>query len=61
VNGDGTFVPLIFLKQRLKNKITNMDNVPVETEWWDPGAAKLVTSFGKTYSDTLKCGHQYAG
>jgi len=53
----GWYVCSTYLSEaELKNKITNMDNVPVETEWWDPGAAKLVTSFGKTYSDTLNVG-----
>jgi len=43
-------------EKKIKNIIINMDSEAVETEWWDPGAAKLITSFGKTYSDTLNVG-----
>ncbi len=43
-------------ENELKTRIVNMEHVAIETEWWNPGAAKLITSFGKTYSDTLNVG-----
>jgi spermidine synthase len=41
------------MEEEIKSAILNAGEVPVPTKWWNPEAALLVTSFGKTYSDTL--------
>ena len=53
----GWFVCSVHLNENeIKHRINGLKKVPVETKWWNKEAAKLVTSFGKTYSDTLNVG-----
>jgi spermidine synthase len=41
-------------EETMKNQIIDFNKTMVDTKWWNQEAAKLVTAFGKTYSDTLR-------
>lgn len=41
-------------EETMKNQITDSNKTMVNTKWWNQEAAKLVSAFGKTYSDTLR-------
>jgi spermidine synthase len=43
-------------ENEMQNKLCDFEALDVETKWWNREAANLVSSFGKTYSDTLHIG-----
>jgi spermidine synthase len=43
-------------EETMRNLVINSSTSAIETRWWNEDAAKLVTSFGKTYADTLNVG-----
>jgi len=43
-------------EETMRNQVIYNKTPGIETMWWNDEAAKLVTSFGKTYSDTFNVG-----
>jgi spermidine synthase len=44
------------VEAEIKQRVIHGKKFSVATKWWNREAARLVTSFGKTYSDTLNVG-----
>lgn len=43
-------------EHEIKTRITDFVKTDIPTKWWNQEAASMVTSFGKTYADTLNLG-----